>query len=446
MWCTNANVCKASGGSVLDWEGQCYYDNGAQTRLLLNSATQVRSDEYTETHAKDTSMNNTNEFWQKTVNQFKIDVYESAEMSPVKLSDMLSKGVFFLNRQDSTVFLMFGERLRKIQQAVRNNVYFYADNMSDTTNIDHMLVGVQGFKTIVIVRDIQGVNLDGLFEALDDYPIRNEADLYRQCNYSDVQVDYRKLARMFLDKQRWWYFADFWWWIDKYAVDFSPTAMHEFEQEKEFLDAINPVDENLNLVQNMDLDIWRNKVCAAFAKKFNREKVDTRANDHGRQRTTMYEKIRETVEFRSDLEVDQTWMHGFDGMMYVIIDRQPEKKCLSVFGQPNEHCRFSTIKLWQVAQILMELDVMRYNKRTFKKCQDMLLVSGMLLTVLSVAFRLAKLCWCNITTRLDKALKPTEDKALNPRAVPAGDDDDSTADTPMQARLQSPRGKPKKKK
>jgi hypothetical protein len=342
---------------------------------------------------------------------------------------------------------MFGRRLREIQHSVTNNVYFYADDMSDTTNIDDMLVGIQGFETIVIVRDIPGVNLDGLFEALHLYPITNEADLYRQCNYSHVQVDYRKLARVFLDKQRWWFFADFWWSFDKYAVDFSPTAMHEFEQEKEFLDAINPVDKNLNLVQNMDLDIWRHKVCAAKAKKFNREKVDTRTNNHSRKHTTMYEKIRETVEFRSDLEVDETWMHGFDGMMYVIIDRQPEKKCLPVPGQPNEHCRFSTIKLWQVAQILKELHVMRYNKRTFKKCQDMLLVSGILLTVLSIVFRLAKLCWCNITTRLDKALKPTEHKTLKPTEDKAADDNDNSPEgTPTQARLLSPRETRSKKK
>jgi len=358
-------------------------------------------------------MHNTTQNWQKTVGQFEIDIYESAGMLPGALADMLTVGVFHHNRRDTTVFLMFGRRLYDIQHARTNNNYFYADDMSDTTNIDHMLVGIQGFNKIVIVRDIPDVNLDGLFEALPIYPIKNKAGLHRQCGYSDVQLDYRKLARIFLDKQRWWYFADFWWWINKDAVDFTPTAIQQFELEQEFINATKLFDENLIEVQNMDLDVWRNKVCAAFAKKFNHERSGTRPNDHRRERTTISQKIHDNVVYRSDLQVDQSWMDGLVDMIPAIIDRyNHEEKCLLVPGGPNDNCQFSIIKLWQVAQILMEIDIMVYEKRTFKKFSDMLFVFSILLivvlTVPSLAFGLAKLCWFNIITLLHKALTPTK--------------------------------------
>ena len=412
LWCANAVVCGSSGGQLQGFDGKCYYSDGSLTRMLLNSATAVRSNNHVQELAKDKTILGTEKNWQKTVDGFQIDVYESAKMSDNKLTDMLSRGVFVHNRQHSTVFLMFGERLREIQKVVGNNLYFYADDISDTTNVDQMLVGMQGFKTIVIVRDMQGVDLDALFEALPIYPIKNEGDIHRKCGYSDTQLDYRKLGRMYLDKQKLWYFADFWWWVNKDAVDFSAKAMQEVTLEQDFIDESKPFKENLREVQKMDVTIVRNKICAAFAKKFRSERSSTRPDDHGNEHGSVYQTIYDKVKDRSDLQVHQTWRHGLSAMIRAIVDmNESQEKCLLVPGEPNDNCQLSIIKLWQVAQIQLEIDIMVYDKRTFKKYADLALASSMLLilvlTVPILAIGLARQCWRNMTALWRKASTPT---------------------------------------
>jgi len=347
-------------------------------------------------------------FQEQTVHGIHISLYKTAGMPLGQLSKILSEGVFD-HRRDSTVFVMFGQRLLEVRKDVNNNVYFYVGNMTETTHIDHMLVGIQGFRKIVIVQDIEGFDVSDLLQALDTYPIKDQAELETKCNDVAVYLNYHELAKMFLKTQRLPYFNNIWWWFNTHAVDFSPSTLDEFEKTQEFLQALKTLFATLTAAQGKDPQIWRNRICAGFVKKFNLETTEICANDHRASSIVGYDRIRAKVQERTDVDIDtSTWMLHFDDVMCAIRNKQYEIKCLLVFGEPNEHCQFSSIRLWLFAQILLEREIMNYEKKTLYLCGDTLAALFLLSFTPWAAFKMTPWIGCKIYTFVSNAFTPAK--------------------------------------
>jgi len=365
MYCVNLNACHASGGQFIGFDGNCYYNDDRQTKILIKSHEQAHSVEFTEASARNPAMADSIKMTTHKVHKTDVIVFDVFETPDAGIKDLYRDGTFSFT-EENTAFVLFGERVTK-QRFPRNNnnEVFPISDVKNMAQMDEMLVGLQGFKKIVVVLGVENIDIPGFLKALELYPILNLRALQKKCGDFVVTWDYRMHANCFLKWQESYVFSDLWRWINCNAVDFSPSTMDLFVLRDDFVKATEDISKKLTSAQETDLDDWTNRVCHAFQNKF-KEITAERIDETTPDRTNLHKKMRDVLDRMTDLTVPVTWKKGLDNMIAVIMDQLKPQTCILVFGEPNDDCRFSVVSLWQAAQTLNQVHVMVYGHDRWK--------------------------------------------------------------------------------
>lgn len=375
MYCVNDNVCTASGGEI-GFDGICHYTDGRSPNMILKTHNEVQSQHFTQASARNPAMADSIKNTMHIVNNIVVTVYETKNTADDKVVDLYQDGTFSFP-DPKTAFVLFGKRVTGLFFLQNNNQVFLVPDVNNIALIDNMLDGLKEFKKITVVLGFEDINLKGFLKALELYPISDSRKLAEKCGDHTVTWDYAKLAEAFLKSQELWVLSDLWRWFNRHAVDFSRSRMDKFQTRDDFVSATKDISKMLTLAEKMDLTDWTKRGCRVFQQKI-KEMADDCVNQPTKERTLLHNDMHKELESMTYLKVPLTWQKGFQEMIREIMDQDQPKTCILVFGEKNNDCRFSVVKLWQAAQTLLQVRIILYGEDTCRMVIDICMCLAML--------------------------------------------------------------------
>jgi len=368
------------------FDGHCHYTDGRSIKMILKTHKEVQSDRFTQAGARNPAMADSIKITTHIVNKIVVTVYETNHIADDKVANLYQDGTFSFP-DPKTAFVLFGERVTALFFLQNNNQVFLVPDVNNITLIDDMLDGLQEFKNITVVLGVEDINLTGFLKALELYPISDSRKLEEKCGDNTVTWDYGMLAAAFLESQELWVLSDLWRWFNRHAVDFSRSRMDKFQTRDDFVSATKDISTMLTLAEEMDLTDWTKRGCRVFQKKI-KGMTDDCINLPTEERTLIHNNMHKQLESNTYLKVPLAWQKGFLGMIREIMDQDVPKTCILVFGEKNNDCRFSVVKLWQAAQTLLQVRIILYGEDTCRmvidicKCLAMLCIGYKVLAYL----------------------------------------------------------------